>query len=158
MPEARNRRGIGLWRVAAVGVMIGVALVIRNLIPVGWDITTFAAFGADAPETLAYGQSLLGDVEARAGLGHDGKFFFIQANDPWLLQPSDHASYLDRPLYRAQRMLYPMLAGGFGLFSQHVVVWAMVLINVAALGVGTLVTSQVARAMGARSGGVSPSD
>jgi len=133
--------------VGLIGLAIGIALVIRNLIPVGWDVTTFTAFGADAPETLEYGRALLGDVEARPDLGHDGKFFFVQANDPWYLEPDVHAVYLDRPLYRAQRMLYPVLAGGLGLFAPMTVAWAMVVVNVVGLAAGTYATALVSQGM-----------
>lgn len=132
-------------------MLIGGALVARNLVATDWDVSVFAAFGEEAAPTLEYGERLLGDVYARSDQGHDGKFFFVLANDPWLLNPAEHASYLDRPLYRAQRILYPLLAGGFGLLGPTAIVWAMVLVNVAALGVGSVAAAVVAREMGGSS-------
>lgn len=137
--------------VAVVALVLGGALVVRNLVATDWDPTIFTAFGIDATDTLEYGQRLLGEVEPRSDLGHDGKFFFVQSNDPWYLEPSEHAAYLDRPLYRAQRMLYPLLAGGLGLFSPATVVWAMVVINVAGLAAGSFATALVSRGMGGSS-------
>lgn len=137
--------------VAVVALVLGGALVVRNLVATDWDPTIFTAFGIDAHDTLEYGERLLGEVEARSDLGHDGKFFFVQSNDPIYLEPSEHAVYLDRPLYRAQRMLYPLLAGGLGLFSPATVVWAMVAVNVAGLAAGSYATALVSRGMGGSS-------
>ena len=149
--RSRVRVGSAPVVVALVALVLGGALVVRNLVVTDWDPTTFTAFGIDAPDTLEYGERLLGDVEARSDLGHDGKFFFVQSNDPWYLAPAEHAVYLDRPLYRAQRMLYPLLAGGLGLFSPATVVWAMVAVNVAGLAAGSYATALVSRGMGGSS-------
>ena len=113
------------------------------------DITSFVAFGEDDPVSADYGRERLGEVFLRSELGHDGKFFFIQANDPFLLDPEANASYLDDPVYRAQRMLYPVLAGAGGAASPEVIVWLMLLINLVGLGLGPqilpLVTDYVFR-------------
>jgi hypothetical protein len=80
--------------------------------------------------------------------GHDGKYSFVQAVDPWLLDPDGNISVVDRPLYRAQRMLYPVLAGGMGLFSPRIIVWAMLIVNILAMGVGTWAVAELALDMG----------
>ncbi|HUP15461.1 MAG TPA: hypothetical protein VM848_05355 [Acidimicrobiia bacterium] len=116
-----------------------------------WNPTILAAFGVEAPASLEYAEGLLGEVHPRAGLGHDGKFFFAQAIDPWLSDRATLEAVIDLPIYRAQRMFYPMLAGVFGLAPPGVVVWMLVLVNVAAFGFGTWVTALVARGMGASS-------
>jgi hypothetical protein len=82
-------------------------------------------------------------------MGHDGKFFFVLGNDPLLLQPSANAALLDLPAYRAQRILYPAMAGLMGALPPLGVAWGMVVINVAALGLGTLSTAALARSYGA---------
>lgn len=147
----------GRWRgltvtkprlVGLVALVMASALVVRNLAAYSWDPTIFVAFGEKATETLDYGRALLGDVTTRPELGHDGRFFFAQANDPLLLEPQRHAVVLDRPIYRAQRMLYPLLAGGFGLFPPSWVVWGMILVNVLALGLGSWATARYAELMG----------
>ena len=113
------------------------------------DITSFVAFGEDDPVRADYGRERLGEVFLRPDLGHDGKFFFIQANDPFLLDPEANASYLDDPVYRAQRMLYPVLAGAGGAASPEVIVWLMLLINLVGLGLGALAVGLIATHMGA---------
>ena len=78
------------------------------------------------PDELAYGEEILGDVVPSGGFGHDGKYYFMQAMDPFFMSPEDHAAYLlDRPTYRAQRMVYPTLAGGFGLLPAQAISWSL---------------------------------
>jgi hypothetical protein len=135
--------------VALVGLAIGAALAIRLLAPNDWNPTSFIAFGEDSAATLEYGRALLGDVVVRKAQGHDGKFFFILANDPLLLDPAHHASALDRPTYRAQRIVYPAIAGAIGTLPPEAVAWGMIVANVLLLGLGTYATSALARSYGA---------
>lgn len=137
------------WVVGLAGLGIGVLLALRVMIPNGMDPTVFVAFGDDAPVQTRYGRDLLGDVRVRRDLGHDGKFFFAQANDPWYLEPERHAVVLDRPIYRAQRMLFPLIAGGLGAFPPGVVVWAMLVTNLLGLAVGTFLVARLAEDLGA---------
>jgi hypothetical protein len=137
-----------IWPVAAIGLVIGVVYVLRVLIPAQWDPSIFIALGEDSPRQTAYAESRLGSVVVRDAFGHDGKFFFVQANDPLYLEPERNAAFLDRPIYRGQRMLYPLLAGGLGLFPPVVVVWAMLGVNVAALVGATAVAAKLALTWG----------
>jgi hypothetical protein len=136
------------WLVGVVGLAITVALALRLLIPNGMDPTVFVAFGDQSPIQTPYGLSLLGHVTTRPGGGHDGQSFFIQANDPWYLDPEANAALLDRPIYRAQRMLFPMIAGGFGLFPPQTIVWAMLVTNLLVLAIGAFLAAQLAAAWG----------
>jgi hypothetical protein len=138
-----------VWVVGIVGLGITVGIVLRLLIPAGMDATIFLAFGEDATTQTSYAERLLGDVSTRDNLGHDGKYFFIQANDPLHLDPERNAAFLDRPLYRSQRMLYPLIAGGLGLFPAWVIVWMMLITNVVCLWIGTLFGAKLARLGGA---------
>jgi len=140
--------GVPPWLVGLLGLAIGVALALRVMLPLGMDPTAFVAFGDQSPIQTPYGRRLLGDVTTRPGGGHDGQSFFIQANDPWYLDPQDNAALLDRPIYRAQRMLFPMIAGGFGSFPPSVVVWAMLIINLLALSIGAFLAAKLAVAWG----------
>lgn len=130
-------------------VLMGVWLV-RNLALTGWNPTLMVAVASVDGPSLEYSVSLLGDdVDHRLGKGHDGKYFFAQANDPWLADPETHAATLDRPVYRSQRMFYPMLAGGFGWFGPWGVVWGLLAVSVLAIAAGTYATALVAAGMGA---------
>lgn len=134
--------------VGLLGLGIALAYGLRILIPAGMDPSSFLALGKDAPRQTAYAKALLGDVVVREALGHDGKFFFAQANDPWFLAPQEHAAVLDRPSYRGQRMAYPTLASGLGLLPPKVVVWTLPSLNVLAIAIGTVGTALLARRIG----------
>lgn len=134
--------------IAGLGMLFAASLVVRNLSQVDWDPTLYTAFGEEAMSTRQYAQDLLGDVYLRNAQGHDGKFFFVQANDPWVLNPSRNAMVMDRPLYRSQRMFYPVLAGLGGLLGPQGIVWSLIVVNILALGVGSAATAWVAEAIG----------
>ena len=134
--------------VASVGLLFTTVLAGRVILGADGDPTVLVSFGEKATAVREYAEERLGSVTLRAEQGHDGKFFFVQANDPWLMDPAENASVLDRPLYRSQRMLFPVMAGGFGVFPPEVIVWAMVVLNLLALGVGTWVVAVVASDMG----------
>jgi hypothetical protein len=131
-----------------IALAIAGFLMVRLLQASGGNPTGLAAFGEKARPTLEYAAERLGEVVARAGQGHDGKFFFVQGNDPWLADPEGNAAVLDRPVYRSQRMLYPLLAGGFGALPPQAVIWAMPLLNMAAILVGTVATGRLAQSYG----------
>jgi hypothetical protein len=128
--------------------VISALFALRLLVPNDMDPTIFVAFGDESPIQTPFGVRLLGDVATRHGGGHDGQSFFILANDPWHLHPEEHAALLDRPAYRAQRMLFPMIAGGFGFFPPWTIVWAMLLTNVFALAAGAWFAAKLAVAGG----------
>jgi hypothetical protein len=143
-----HARGPSVLVVTLIGLAIGSMIALRILIPNGMDATTFLALGENSPEQIEYASQRLGEVATREGLGHDGRFFFPQANDPWYADPSTTGGVLDRPAYRAQRMLYPLVAGGLGLFPPEVIVWSMLVINLLALAIGTLLAAKLSVAWG----------
>ena len=127
-----------------IGIYVSVTLLNEN----DWNPSTFIKFPAASPEEIAYGNEWLGEVVPAERLGHDGKFFFKQAMDPFYLSPDQHAYLLDRPAYRAQRMVYPTLAGGFGLLPPQAIAWNLLILNLLALGVGTWLTAILAQELG----------
>lgn len=141
-------RNPAVW-VALVSLLFTGVMVARNLVVFDGNPSVFMAFGADTTASREYAVALLGDdLDFRSGLGHDGKFFFAQANDPFLLHPEVHAATLDRPVYRSQRVLFPLIAGGFGLLSPWGVVWGMLALSVVTFAIGTYATALVAQGMG----------
>jgi hypothetical protein len=142
---ASTRLGPPAWIVGIIGLVIAIAAALRILIPHNFDPTIFVTFAKDdSPAQVAYPRRLLGEVNEGQGFSHDGKFFFAQANDPWYLDPEHHAVDLDQPFYRARRMLYPMIAGGFGLFPPRVVIWSMLVTNILAMAFGALLAAKLA--------------
>jgi hypothetical protein len=146
--EAPARQKVAPVIVALVALALAGLYVSLELSRVGWDVTHFAAFGEDATGIRGYVEERLGDVVLRGDLGHDGRFFFVQGNDPWVLEPEVNAVVLDRPLYRSQRMFYPLLAGGFGFLSPDGVVWGLLVVNLLAMGFGTWAVAVLASEMG----------
>ena len=135
-------------------VVVALCTVLLSVIAVAYalssvDVTALLGFGVEAEAISDSASAALGrDVFERAGQGHDGKFFFLQAMDPWLTQPQEHASLLDRPVYRAQRMFYPVLASGLGLVPQRLLPWSMLVTNIAALALGAWATAEYASRTG----------
>jgi hypothetical protein len=135
--------------VAFIGLALSALLVGASLARVDWNPTLFVGFGEAARPTAQYAEERLDyDLLLRARQGHDGKFFFVQANDPWLLDPDGNAAILDYPIYRSQRMLYPLLAGGLGLLGPNSVVWGLLVVNVFAMALGTWATARIAVHLG----------
>jgi hypothetical protein len=134
-----------------VALLVGLLLFASSLFGFDGDLTAMLKFGSDDPAAAltAHVEAVLDRSVATTGKqGHDGRFFFLQALDPLYLSPDEHAVYLDRPRYRAQRMLYPLVAGVGGLVSPEAVLWSMAFINVAALALGTLGTARLAQRLG----------
>ena len=134
--------------VGGVGLLLAVLVVVVELPRFDWDPTAFTSFGEDATAISSYAQERLGDVWLRPELGHDGRFFFVQANDPWLRDPVDNAALLDRPAYRSQRMLYPVLASGMGVLGPESIVWGLLIVNLLAMGLGSWAVASIATTMG----------
>jgi hypothetical protein len=134
--------------VAGAAALISIAIAANSLVANGGDPTVFVGFGEEATATRAYAEDRLGEVVLREKQGHDGKFFFIQAVDPWLSSPSENAVLLDPPVYRSQRMLYPALSGGLGTLGPEATVWGLLVVNILGMAIGTYVTARLARLLG----------
>jgi len=146
-----NKPGIAL--VGTVGILIGLMAMCVTLAIHDWDPAGPLMVGVEAP-LRDYVEDRLGDIPLTDGTGHDGKYFFVQAHDPLLLDPVANAALMERPTYRSQRMLYPLMASAGSWFGDTGILWFMLLINVLAIGVGTWATAAFALAMGAVDGSV----
>lgn len=134
-----------------VAIIVGVLIVTGSLLRHDGDIAGLIKFGAGdtVAERTAHVEDVLGrDVATVDLLGHDGSMFFLQALDPFYLSPNKHAVHLDRPVYRAQRMLLPTIAGLGGLMPAGAVLWTMALTNIAALALGTVAAGRLAVRLG----------
>lgn len=85
----------------------------------------------------------------KPGIGYDGQFFFYLAHDPLLLGNNVPGAFLDRPAYRAARVLYPALAWAAALGRPEAIPWALLGVNLAAALVGTAAAADVLRSLGA---------
>jgi hypothetical protein len=98
-----------------------------------------AAQGGD-PLALATLGTRFSEGDPNGSEGYDGQFAYYIARDP--LNGWQHC---DVPAYRYQRMLYPMLARLLALGQEAWIPYALPLINLAALGVGTWLTEKILR-------------
>jgi len=137
-----------LLAVGALAFVFSAFLVGRVLAEFDWNPSATIKFGEVFTEQNAYAEELLGEIVLAPEAGHDGKFFFSQAMDPFYMEPDIHAVFLDRPTYRAQRMLYPTVASLGGLLSPVATAWGLIVVNVLALVAGTAFTGLVAQRLG----------
>ena len=148
--RARQYARSSPWVVGVVSLVFALTMMLKVMGGPGGDITIFLAFGEEATEITEHAeQELEREVFLRLVQGHDGKYFFLQAADPLYLDPDQHAVLLDRPVYRAQRMLYPLIAGAFGAMPITLLPWSMVIVNVLAIGIGGLGTAKLSTRLGA---------
>jgi hypothetical protein len=133
---------------ALLATIFSAFVVGRVLATYDFDPSTTIKFGEIFSEQNQYAEDLLGEIVVAPMAGHDGKYFFVQAMDPFYLEPGVHAVYLDRPTYRSQRMAYPTIASLGGLASPTATAWGLIVVNVIAMVVGTIYTGLVATRMG----------
>jgi hypothetical protein len=109
----------------------------------------FVHFGTFSP-VASEGKRVLGTrLLVTPGQGQDGQTFWLMARDPLLAHPAVVASREDRPAYREQRVLYPLLAAPLRLLGEQPLVWALLLVNLAAVAFGAYWAAQLAEALGA---------
>jgi hypothetical protein len=121
-------------RVAAVAFGVLTLLVALGLVAYGPDV--YLQLG-DESYSLDLAKELFGDdVTARLDDKHDGEWFWNLARDPFLRDTDALEERLDRPVYRSQRVLYPLLASPFRAISETALLWALVVVNLVAIGFG----------------------
>jgi hypothetical protein len=86
-------------------------------------------------------------VDLPPGVGHDGQQTYAMARHPW--SPEASAADLDRPRYRWQRPILPLVAGTVAAGANGgALIVALIVTNVAALFVGALSVGLIARRFG----------
>jgi hypothetical protein len=137
---------------ALVGVVTYTLLAASVLAAQRGDPEWFVHFGSDPTRTQVtelakevYGE----DVTTPNVDGHDGQAFWLLARDPLLLDTTEADTYLDRPLYRSQRLLYPLLAAPFRLISDHALIVGLIIVNLVSIALGAAATARLAQQFGA---------
>jgi hypothetical protein len=98
-------------------------------------------FQSRAPGTSAAIDGLGDDTVGESG--YDGQFFLFIA-----LDPGDAKAYIDEPAYRFSRILYPLTARVLALGQADLVPFALLLVNLLAVGAGTLAVALLLRRRG----------
>ena len=141
------RRRAARWAAAglAVHLLLAGAILVRYPDEPEW----FVHFGSKA---LALGQArrVLGPGVLVPNVdGHDGRYFWVLARDPLLLHADRDATSIDRPVYRAQRVGYPLLAAPWRLGGEYALVWGLLVTNLAAIALGGYLAALLALDVGA---------
>lgn len=71
-------------------------------------------------------------------VGYDGQFSYFIARDG-----ANAVPYIDGPTLRYQRIVYPVLARAISLGQADLVPWALILINILAITIGTYLLAQL---------------
>jgi len=106
-----------------LAMLVALCFAAWRMAPSGWDARALAQVGTRYAELLPEGTE-----------GYDGQFAYFIATTP---DPQSVASHLDVPAYRYQRILYPLLARLLAAGRAEAIPWTLLLINLAALGLGT---------------------
>ncbi len=143
-------------RVALVGLAFHLLVCASHLVVFRGDTSGFLHFGStknglgtdDQKRELAHARSILGSVQTPNEDGHDARYFWILARDPLLLHVEDLVAYTDRPLYRAQRIGYPLIVAPWRLFGERALVLGMLLTNLGAVFFGGYLCARLAQELG----------
>ena len=87
-------------------------------------------------------ESHLGEIPLTPGPGHDGQIFYAIGAD---LEGRVVPGMLDHGAYRYRRVLYPLVASGFGLLDGHPLLWGMILVTVVSTAVATGTVAALSR-------------
>ena len=85
----------------------------------------------------------LGPIPDRDRTGHDGQLFYLIARDPFNRHHTDAILAYDNPSYRYRRILFPLLAGGFGQFGPRATLWGMILLSAVGFGLAAAATVEL---------------
>lgn len=118
-----------------VGVLVAVMATgfvgVRLIVAADGDISRFVVAGSDFVDPSAVDPP----IHVFDSAGYDGQFYWRLAIDPGARQLEPvHGARLDQPL-RLSRVSYPTLAWLLALGQPSLVVWSLVLVNIAMLGV-----------------------
>ncbi len=139
-----NRQGVC---VVLAGLLLGGLMIVSLLRQSGNDPFVFAAISSEQDFPRDYIEAELGrTVVTRPGLGHDGQSFVLQAQDPFYRDL--RTLKVDNPIYRGQRLVYPLLAGLGGIVPLRLIPWGMIAVQILTFGFGAWATGEAAASMG----------
>lgn len=139
-----------MTRWALAGLSVHLVLTTAFLARAGGNPQFFVHFGSEA-SVVPFARQVLGtDLLTPHSDGHDGQAFWLLARDPLLLQGKDVlAPNLDRPAYRAQRIVYPLLAAPWRLAGETGLLWGLLVTNLVVVLLGGFVAGCLALRIGA---------
>ncbi len=132
------------WVAMAVALVLAGLFVVAHLVASDGDPSSFVVAGES--------NAVPGQAPASLHiypLGYDGQFYYLLALDPAIHTQQAHGMSLDLPAYREQRIVYPVMAwalSGGGRIAA--LPWALVLINLGAMGALAFMGALLAREAG----------
>ena len=87
----------------------------------------------------------LGEIPLAPGPGHDGQIYYAIGLD---LDGDEVAPLLDHGAYRYRRILFPLLASGFGALDGSALLIGMIVVTITAAAVATGATAAIATRLG----------
>jgi hypothetical protein len=134
-----------VWRWAAYGLAVHVVLVALFLAKYDGNAQWFVHFGREGSVMPVARQVFGDDLLVPHQDGHDGQAYWLLARDPLLLDGRGVvAPHLDRPGYRAQRILYPALAAPWRVAGEDALVWGLLVTTLAAVLLGGVAAALLA--------------
>ena len=102
--------------------------------------------GSDNP-ALRRMETELGPISTFDSRGHDGQLYYLIARDPFA--GGDTVATLSTfdtnpPRYRYRRILFPLLAGGFGHFGGRITLFTMTFLVALGMGLATVAAADIA--------------
>lgn len=131
----RSKVGATFWqRLRPWQVVLVVCLIYLGAVAIRYqNVLEFVRLGAQ--------YAGIWDTYSRDATGYDGQFAYYLA-----LDPAHAADHLDVPAYHTQRILYPLLARIVSLGRADWLPYALLIINIGALLVGTALLASLLRA------------
>ena len=87
----------------------------------------------------------LGPVTTATTTGHDGQLYYLIARDPFATGSTVEALIaFDTPRYRYRRILFPLLAGGFGQFSPKLTLFGMIFLTAVGMALTSIGVAELA--------------
>lgn len=143
-------RGRSSWKAELAVFVLSMLIValptVQLLARSDGDVSALLNVG-DRAASRAFVERSIPDPVLVRGFGHDGQQFYVVARSitaPDGLQSID--GNVDRPRYRARRILFPLLAAPFGAGAPTV--WAMLAISLVSVGAAGVAAGRLARRVG----------
>ncbi|MGH2859269.1 MAG: AZOBR_p60025 family cell surface glycopolymer formation protein [Solirubrobacteraceae bacterium] len=133
LPRAAGLR-LAARRLAVVGPALVVALVLMLLI-----VSRLGDYHGNPAGFILFGRNFVSHTHPPANapvlspMGYDGQFYWIEANDPLLLNRATVVDMVGPAGYHFQRPAYPALAWLLSLGRRTLLPWSMLAVNVLAV-------------------------
>jgi hypothetical protein len=132
VPEAQRDTRTAVLSAALAALLIATTFVGMRLALHDGDPTRWVRVGERVPDPTA----LPPDFFREVGLGYDGQYYYRLARAPWSTDRLVDGLQFGRPVYRHQRLGYPIVAWALSAGGrQPLVPWTLAVVNVAAVAV-----------------------